>query len=110
MKKYIFLILILISKTALCEQIYERRIFAIYNDYPVLTFEISNPADGLLKFAFIKEPYKFHSSDNSLKVDCVDSSCKVQIFLTAKENLDAKIPFVEQAFSKSACNELAKKF
>src|SRR3990172_2218509 len=105
MKKYIFLILILISKTALCEQIYEHRIFAIYNDYPVITFEIFNPTEGLLKFAFIKEPYKFHSSDNSLKVDCAASSCKVQISLTSKENFDAKIPFIEQAFSKSTCNE-----
>ena len=110
MKKYIFLILILISRTALCEQIYERHIFTIYNDYPVLTFEIFNPADDLLKFAFIRKPYNFSSSDNSFKINCDSSSCKIKISLTSKENFDAKIPFTEQAFSKSTCSELVKKF
>ena len=110
MKKYIFLILVLISKTALCEQIYERRIFAIYNDYPVITFEIFNPEDGLLKFAFIKEPYEFSSSDDSFKVTCTSSACRIKVALTSKENLDAKVPFIKQNISQTACDELTKKF
>jgi hypothetical protein len=73
-----------------------------------VSFEISE--NDLLKSAFVKKPYEFHSSDNSFKIDCTFSSCKVKVSLTSKENLNTKIPFVEQTISKLTCNELIKKF
>ena len=110
MKNIFFLVLVFVSETALCEQLYKNSHVAIYNDYPVLTFKIFAPEANLLKAAFVKQPYEFCSSDNSFKIDCVSSVCKIKILLTSPKNLNIKVPFVEQALSKTTCSELASKF
>ncbi|EKE00857.1 MAG: hypothetical protein ACD_21C00263G0002 [uncultured bacterium] len=109
MKTMFFLALILISETASCGQIYKNRNIAIYKDYHVLTFEVFAPEANLLRSAFIKKPYEFCSSDGSFKVDCISSSCKVKLPLTANENFDVKVPFVKQTIPRATCKELIRK-
>jgi hypothetical protein len=109
MKNLFFLFLVLLSEIIYCKQIYKNNDIAIYNDYPVWTFEIFGPEVNLLKAAFIKKPYEFSSSDNSLKINCSSSLCRINLFLTSKENIDVRIPFIEQNLSTKTCNELIKK-